>query len=274
MQEVPWRFVKSLSAKKERVSSRLTVAEGPPSVTSALESGVAVEFLVMSDSFVKSPAYDGLEKAMARQGAKPQVFVVSDALFERMSEMKSPQGVLCVLPFPFVYPLEPPRSPWKAPLYLYGFDIQDPGNAGTLIRAAAAAGVTAAVFCGESADVFSPKCIRSSAGAVFKVPVEESQEPDPVVVLQGVVNRRITVYKAAPREGEPPWQARLCEGCAIVVGNEARGLSREVLEGPGQKITVPMPGDTESLNVAIASAVLLYEAVRQRLLSNPPALMV
>ena len=274
MQEVPWRLVKSLSAKKERLTTRLTVAEGPPSVSYALESGAAVEFLVMSDAFARSPAYAGLEKAMTRHGPKPQVFAVSDALFERMSEMKSPQGVLCVLPFPFVYPSEPPRSPWKMPLYLYGFDIQDPGNAGTLIRAAAAAGVTAAVFSGESADVFSPKCIRSSAGAVFKVRLEESQDPDPVGILRSLVDRGVTVYKAVPRGGEHPWQAHLCEGCAIVVGNESRGLSREMLEGPGQKITIPMPGDTESLNVAIASAILLYEAVRQRLLSNPPALMI
>lgn len=274
MQEVPWRLVKSLSAKKERVSTRLTVAEGPPSVSSALESGVAVEFLVMSESFVKSPAYAGLEKAMTRQGPKPQAFTLSDALFERMSEMKSPQGVLCVLPFPFVYPSEPPGSPWQTPLYLYGFDVQDPGNAGTLIRAAAAAGVTAAVFSGESADVFSPKCIRSSAGAAFKVRLEECLEQDPVAVLQALVDRGVTVYKAAPRGGEHPWQAHLTEPCAIVVGNEARGLSRDVLEGPGRKVTIPMPGDTESLNVAIASAILLYEAVRQRLLSNPPALMV
>lgn len=270
MQEVPWRLVKSLSAKKERENAHLTVAEGPPSVTSALESGATVEFLAMSDSFAKSSAYPEVERAMAaRQGPKPQVFCISDALFDRMSEMRSPQGILCVLPFPFTYEAGPPKSPWSIPLYLYGFDVQDPGNAGTLIRTAAAAGATAAAFSGESADLFSPKCIRSSAGAVFKVRLEESREIDPLVVLQGLLDRGVAAYKAAPRGGVSPWEARFSEPCAIVVGNEARGLSREVLGGPGQKVTIPMPGDTESLNVAIASAVLLYEAVRQRLLSNP-----
>lgn len=268
MQEVPWRFVKSLYAKKERMSANLTVAEGPPSVVSALESGAAVELLVMSSSFVESAAYPSLEKAMMRQGSKPQVFVVSDALYARMSEMQSPQGVLCVTPFPFRYEARGPVSPWKTPLYLYGFDIQDPGNAGTLIRAAAAAGVSEAVFGGDSADVFSPKCIRSSAGAAFKVRLSANTGEDAVSTLQRLADQGIKVYKAAPRGGKHPWQALLSEPCAIVVGNEARGLSEDVLNGPGQKVTIPMPGDTESLNVAVASAILLYEAVRQRLLSN------
>lgn len=267
MQEAPWRLVRSLSSGKERARTSLTVAEGPPSVASALESGAAIEFVIASDSFVKSTSYAGVERAIAGRSARPRCHLVPDSLFERMSDVRSPQGVLCVLPFPFRYAGEPPRSPWKEPLYLYGFDIQDPGNAGTLIRASAAAGVTAAVFAGESADVFAPKCIRSSAGAAFKVRLEEEPaQSGPVAVLEELVARGVSVYKAAPRGGDPPWDVRLAGSAAIVVGNEARGLSKEALNGPGRLVSIPMPGDTESLNVAIASGILLYEAVRQRLL--------
>lgn len=270
MAEVPWRLTKSLYAKKERVSSSLTIAEGPPSAVSALEAGVEIEFMIVSQSFAESPAYARVERALHGKGPPFPVHIVPDSLFERMSELRSPLGIACVLPFPFRYRSGPPASPWKEPLYLYGFDIQDPGNAGTLVRAAAATGVTALVFCGESADVFSPKCIRSSSGAAFKVQLEE-RDPglDPVEILVGLEKSGVAVYKAAPRAGLAPWQAPFHKPSAIVVGNEARGLPQRVLEGPGKTVTIPMPGDTESLNVAVASGMLLYEAVRQRLLSNP-----
>jgi len=268
--EVPWRLTKSLYAKKERARTSLTIAEGPPSALSALEAGVEIEFMIVSQSFAGSSAYKRAEKALGDTGRRFPVHIVPDNLFERMSELGSPLGIACVLPFPFRYPSGPPASPWKEPLYLYGFDIQDPGNAGTLVRAAAATGVTALVFCGESADVFSPKCIRSSAGAAFRVRLEE-RDPglDPVEILAGLERSGVAVYKAAPRAGLTPWQTPLRKPSAIVVGNEARGLPQNVLEGPGQTITIPMPGDTESLNVAVASGMLLYEAVRQRLLSDP-----
>ncbi len=270
MTEVPWRLTKSLYAKKGRLSSSLTIAEGPPSVVSALEAGVEVEFMVVSRSFAESSVYARVEKALGGKVPGFPMHVVPDDLFERMSELRSPVGILCVLPFPFRYPSGPPASPWKEPLYLYGFDIQDPGNAGTLVRAAAATGVSALVFCGESADVFSPKCIRSSAGAAFKVNLEERDpELDPVEILAGLERSGVAVYKAAPRAGLAPWQAPLRRPSAVVVGNEARGLPAAVLDGPGKTITIPMPGDTESLNVAVASGMLLYEAVRQRLLSDP-----
>ncbi|MEX0974264.1 MAG: RNA methyltransferase [Bacillota bacterium] len=275
MQEIPWRLTKSLSSKKERDKTSLTVAEGPPSVTSALESGVAVEFLAVSESYANSDAYAGIERSLEFGGRVGQVYVVPDALFDRMSETRTPQGILCVLPVPFRYLAGPPESPWKVPLFLYGVDIQDPGNAGTLIRAAAAAGVTGAVFAGESADVFSPKCIRASAGAVFKTRVSlEDPGEDALSILKGLEAQGVRVYKAVPRGGDPPWAARLSESCAIVVGNEARGLSKDVIDGPGRTLSIPMPGDTESMNVALASGVMLYEAVRQRLLSERPVLMV
>lgn len=270
MAEAPWRLTKSLYAKKERMSTSLTIAEGPPSAISALEAGVEVEYMIMSQAFADSPGYERVHRALGGKEPGFPVHVVPDALFERMSELRSSIGVVCVLPFPFRYPSGPPASPWKEPLYLYGFDIQDPGNAGTLVRAAAATGVTALVFCGDSADVFSPKCIRSSAGAAFKVNLEERDpELDPVEILAGLERSGVAVYKAAPRAGLAPWQAPLRRPSAVVVGNEARGLPAAVLDGPGKTITIPMPGDTESLNVAVASGMLLYEAVRQRLLSDP-----
>jgi len=268
LQEVPWRLAKSLSSKKDREKTGLTVAEGPPAALSALEAGVTVEFVAVSQSYRASPAFGVVEDILgSAPGRAGRLYVVPDALFERMSETRTPQGILCVLPWPFRFPSGSPKPVWDAPVYLYGVDIQDPGNAGTLARAAAAAGAAAIVFLGDSVDVFSPKCIRVSAGAVFKLEVaQESPTTDVALVLGRLEGRHVQVYKAVPRGGEPPWAVDLKAACAVVVGNEARGLKPEVIAGPGRKITVPMPGETESLNVALASGMILYEAVRQRLL--------
>ncbi len=275
MQEVPWRLARSLSSKKEREKTRLTVAEGPPSVLSALESDVAIEFVAVSQSYRGSPSFAALEQTLNARRYSGRLHVVSDSLFDRMSQTRTPQGVLCVLPWPFRHLSAPPKTIWDAPLLLYGVDIQDPGNAGTLIRAAAAAAATGAVFLGESADVFSPKCIRASAGAAFKLKLgQEGPETDAVAVLAGLEERQVRVYKAVPRGGAPPWTLDLAAACAVVVGNEARGLRPEIIDGPGRKLSIPMPGETESLNVALASGVILYEAVRQRRSLRRPSLMV
>lgn len=122
---------------------------------------------------------------------------------------------------------------------------------------------------GASADPYSPKCIRASAGTVFSVPI--SYLPSHVQSLDYVADLSssgIRVYKAAPQGGAPPWDVDLRGPSAILLGNEAQGLPDEILEGPGTKVTIPMPGGIESLNVGVASGALLYEATRQRLSSS------
>ncbi len=264
--EVPWRFIKGLSSKKEREKTGMTVAEGPPSVSMALESGVSVEYLVMSRSFSVSPPGEDVARLIEKGPAPREVLTVPDELFERMSETKTPQGVLCVLRVPFRFPKGTPRSPWKAPLEVVGIDIQDPGNVGTLVRAASAVGASSVVFLSTSADPFSPKCIRASAGTVFRVAVRAlGSEVAPAGYLAELAAGGTAVFKTVPRGGILPWEADFTRPSAIVLGNEARGLSDDVLSAPGRGISVPMPGGTESLNVAVASGMVLYEALRQRM---------
>ena len=264
--EVPWRFIKSLAGKKEREKTRMTVAEGPPSVTAALESGVQIEHLVMSQSFVRSPKGESVTRLLEKGPAPREVFTVPDDLFERMSETKTPSGVRCVLGVPFRFPRGLPGSPWKETLQVVGVDIQDPGNVGTLVRAASAVGASLAVFLGASADPFSPKCIRSSAGTVFRVAVQcLEQDVAPSDYLSQTASAGTAVFKAVTCGGIRPWDADFTGPTCIVVGNEAKGLGQDVLSAPGQSISIPMPGGTESLNVAVASGMVLYEALRQRM---------
>jgi TrmH family RNA methyltransferase len=261
--EVPWRLIRSLSRKKERDKSHLTVAEGPSVVLSALRARVEMHAVILTRDFADSERSLAIREAMKQQPGTCRLFTVSMDLYTRMSGTRTPQGAMCLVTIPFRFLEGEPEAAWKEPLYVIGVDIQDPGNVGTLIRNGASAGASNIIFCGYSADPFSPKVIRASAGAIFRSRV--SFREDPVNVLQECHQSRISVYKAIPRGGIPPWEGNFRFPCAVVLGNEGQGLSPEVLALTGLGITIPMPGGTESLNVAMACSILLYEAVRQRM---------
>ncbi|MGI6643602.1 MAG: TrmH family RNA methyltransferase [Bacillota bacterium] len=261
--DVPWRLISSLQAKKERTKSRLTVAEGPPSVLLGLLSQAVFEFLILDTEMEATARGREIREALAQHPKPGKVLTVKPSLYRKMSGTKTPQGALLVLPFPFEFVSPLPKSPWLEPLSVVGVDLQDPGNAGTLIRNAASVGAWEVSFTGDAVDPYSPKCIRASAGAVFQVPV--TYHKDPVLYIRDLLDTGSTVYKTLPEGGIVPWEARLDKGCALVLGNEGQGLPWKVDSLITQAISIPMPGGTQSLNVAAASAVVLYEAARQRM---------
>lgn len=263
MDQVPWRLVKSLFNKKEREASGLTVAEGPPSVMGALSTYARMEMVIVSQELARSDKWDGFREALAKHPAPGKVYTVDSSLYERMSGTKTPQGILCVLRFPFSYHRPPKPSPWERRLIVAGVDIQDPGNVGTLIRTAAAAGASEVMFLGDSADPFSPKCIRASAGTIFGQNIVV--DGDPVEAVSKLVRSGVRVLATVPSGGLYPWEANLADDCCVLLGNEGRGLRPEIVENLHEGLTIPMPGGTESLNVAAASAMILYEAIRQRM---------
>jgi len=260
--DVPWRLIRSLSRKKERESTKLTVAEGPSVVLSALEAGVELRAVVLTEEFARSGKGHGILEAVAKHPDAGRLFVVSEELYSRMSGTKSPQGAMSLLSFPFRFARGEPGNTWAEALDIVGVDIQDPGNVGTLIRTGACAGASSVIICGQGADPFSPKVIRASAGAIFKTRI--IFDDDCINLLRRIHDSGKLIYKAVPRGGIMPWEAGFRSPCTVVLGNEARGLGPEIIELPGDCITVPMPGGTESLNVAMACSALVYEAVRQR----------
>ncbi len=266
MVDVPWRMVKSSFNKKERELSGLTVAEGPPSVMGALTSLARIQAIIVTDEFVSSHRWAGFQEALAKHPSPGEAYTVSSSLYENIGQ--SPAGILCVLPFPFTFHEPKKGSPWKRRLHVVGVDIQDPGNVGTLTRTAAAAGASEMLFLGNSADPYSPKCIRASAGEAFDVNLRA--ESDPVAAVSALVKEGVTVYAAVPSGGVYPWEADFSRDCGVLLGNEGQGLRPEIIGAIGQGLTIPMPGGTESLNVAAASAMILYEVVRQRLETRFP----
>jgi TrmH family RNA methyltransferase len=263
MKEVPGRFFKRLQSKKDREIQRLTMAEGPEVVLSALVSGVIIDSIVVADGFLESGKYPRIKRALESQ-RNAKKYIVPSSLFAKISETKSPRGILAIIPFPFnFYRRRPPKDENTSNLLVACVDVQDPGNIGTVLRTSAAAGADGVLVLGDSADPYSPKCIRASAGSVFLVPLKHSK--DAVTNLENLADQGVMLVKAYPRGGVYPWQVNFTKDVCIVLGNEARGLDEFVDSLKGIRVTVPMPGETESLNVAMASGMLIYEAVRQRM---------
>lgn len=205
---------------------------------------------------------------------------VSDAVFSHISDTKTPQGILCLVQMP-EYALEDllgdgfpaasavaeePVSAGKQPHLLILESIQDPGNLGTMMRTGEGAGVTGVIMNRTTVDIFHPKTIRSTMGSLFRVPFYISDNlEETIAILKG---KGIAMY-AAHLKGqicydEPDYTVP----SAFLIGNEGNGLSPEIAGLADTYIRIPMEGKVESLNAAVASALLMYEASRQRRKAN------
>lgn len=232
-------------------------------VREALAAGVEVESVYADRS---GPAPDmELEELLAHaHEAGCRVFDLAPGVLARVADTVTPQPVMAIVRQMDV-PLERlRRGPDDDPrdLIVVCVDLRDPANAGTVLRSAEAAGATGVVCCDGSVDLFNPKTVRASAGALFRVPVVAGGAPADVLDVIGSwgVERLATVA----RGGDTYTEVDLSAPVALVVGNEAHGLPEgldEVLDGG---ITIPMTGRAESLNAGMATAVLCFEAARQR----------
>lgn len=247
--------------RSEREAQGVCVVEGVRAVTTALESGADVEALyVAADAgpdlppgfWSKFSTPDGenvLEKPVRR---------LAPGVLERVADTVTPQAVLAVVRVPTVR-LEDLDD---VSLVVVLAEVRDPGNAGAVVRVAEGAGASAVVFARGSADAFSPKVVRASAGAVFQVPVVTGR--DTGEVLDVLAQRGVRRLGTAASGGEPYDRVDWTSPTALVLGNEAWGVPDDVRDHLDGWTTIPMAGHAKSLNVATAASVLLFEAARQR----------
>ena len=189
--------------------------------------------------------------------------VLTDAVFSKISDTKTPQGVLVVVRQSnrSIDDLFEESADAPQPLLLLCERIQDPGNLGTILRTSEAAGATGVIISSDSADPYSPKVVRATMGAILRVPfVIVGSVTDTVEFLKG---RTIPVYAAA-LENAKEYDTIQYGACAFVIGNEGEGLCEETIAAATEKVCIPMLGRTESLNASVAASILLYEVNRQR----------
>ena len=230
--------------------------EGPEGIRAALEAGHVPDSLLATERAAARHA--GLVNLARQRGA--QVTLVAEPVLAGMAATTTPQGLVAVLPS-VLRPLEAlPPSPR---LVCVLAEVRDPGNAGTVLRAADAFGADAVVTTTGSVDPESPKAVRAAAGSLFHLPVVAAV-PWPALPAALRDDRGLRLVGADPHAPATLDQAPLDEPVALVLGNEAHGLPAEVERDLDLVVRVPLAGRAESLNLAAAAAVLLYEATRRR----------
>jgi TrmH family RNA methyltransferase len=215
---------------------RLVLAEGPHLLDEALRSKIEIHAVILAES-----AGEAFNTGSAR------VVRVLDGLFNKLASTESPQGVLALVRLPQWTPDDLLRG---TPLVVVLDGVQDPGNAGAILRTAEAFGATGAVFLKGTVSPSNPKCLRASAGSAFRLPMVSEIPPG------------LALYAADPRAKLSIADAGLGAACAIVIGGEGSGVRPELV---ARATGVKIPTTTvESLNAAVAAGILLYEARRQR----------
>lgn len=240
---------------KERRKDGVFLAEGFKMFEEAPQDWI-VEVYLSEGSLDKAREHTYIWKKLTRTGYE----LVGEEVFRRMSDTQTPQGILTVLRQPKYSVDELLSKP--NPLLVVLEDLQDPGNLGTIIRTGEGAGITGVIMSERTVDIFNPKVIRATMGSVYRVPfvyVDDMQE-----ILQKMHNAGVHTY-AAHLQGTTYYDSfSFKKPTAFLIGNEGNGLKKETADMADSYLKIPMEGQVESLNAAIATALLMYEAHRQR----------
>jgi TrmH family RNA methyltransferase len=245
-------ILKQLKTKKGRDETGLFVVEGATFVGEIPQGWEVVRYIFSHTFRTQHPA------ETARYASLAPSEVLPDGKFASYSDTVTPQGIaaVCRQKTYHIHTIMTQTDHAKD-FFLMGENVQDPGNVGTLIRTAAAAGAGAVFLTAGSADPYSPKVLRAAAGAVLRIPVLYATPEE-------IKNAAIPLYAAHPRGNVTPYELDMKKSFCLLIGNEAHGLSAEALAMADAHVRLPMAAHTESLNAAMAAGILLYEAVRQR----------
>ena len=245
-----FKHFKALKQKKSRIEFNQYTVEGIKSVKEALEFCDDIECLVVSQEFYKTSDFPYPENI--------DLYVISTEIFESLSTTENSQGIIAVIRIceKTDFTLDTSKA------YIYCDHLQDPGNLGTIIRTADAAGFGGVLLSDECVELYNPKTVRSSMGSFFHIKKLENVTADKIkkfkekgfLVVCGVLSDNTINYT----------DADFTKPVIIVIGNEANGITDEILSLSDISIKIPISGSAESLNAAIAAAILMYETNRQR----------
>lgn len=247
-----------------RWEHRRFVVEGPKLLAEALAGGASVEAVFLDDN----AADDDHRRLAARAaGTGARTFQTAAGVLSRACDAVTPQPVVAIVAM-VDRPITDlsPRPPGPV---VVAVDLQDPGNAGTVLRSAAASGSGAVVFCSGAVDVYNPKAVRASAGALFHLPIVVGVPAAEALDRLGRCGLRRVATVA--RGGQAYDRTDLSSPMALVLGSESHGLPSGLDDHLDERVTIPMVSSSESLNVAMAATVICFEAARQRRIAPPPA---
>jgi TrmH family RNA methyltransferase len=235
--------------------------DGDHLIREAIASNARIEVAAFLDHLLDS----GLADEVSRRGGR--VVAVTAQVLAAMSPVRNPSGFIAIASLPRA---SLDRALEGGPQLLFLLhDVQDPGNVGAIIRAAEGCGATGVIALERTADPFGWKALRGAMGSTVRIPTLARQSLD--TAIEHARARRLRVLATVPRDGTSLPSADLRRPCAILLGGEGSGLAAEMIDAADDRLTIPMRAGIESLNVAVAAAIVLYEASRQRMERNDVA---
>ena len=242
------KLCEQLAARKYRDRLGLYLIEGENLLEEAVQEGAAVETVLIRRDCRKIPP-----------GLEDRTYILGDGLFRKLSLTDTSQGSLAIVKKPEVS-RKALLEQGAAGNFVVLDRLQDPGNIGTIIRTADAAGYKLAIVMKGTADVFSPKAVRAATGSLFRMPVVFMDSAHELAEFTRAAGKKLVA--TCFDTDRYYYDEDLKKNIALIIGNEGNGISGELIEGSDVKIKIPMYGNIESLNASVAAGILMYEAVR------------
>lgn len=249
------KSIKKLKDKKFREQEHKYIIEGIKLIEEAVKESAKINTVVVCEDCVKN---EEIDSKLLYEVAKYNCIYVSEKVFGLITDVKNPQGILAVIE----KEVEKDPIDYSEDLIVILDKVQDPGNLGTILRTVDSIGLKQIIVAQGSGDIFNPKVVRSTMGAIFRVKVKESQDIQKTVAE--IKKHKFKIISTSLATDKSIYDVKY-EKSAIIIGNEANGVAKELQAASDELVKIPMLGNTESLNASVATGIVLYEYVRQKL---------
>ena len=247
--------IKRLKEKKFRIQEHKYLIEGIKLIEEAIAENADIDTIVVCEDCIKNQE---LDSKLLYEVAKYNCIYVNERIFGLITDVKNPQGILAVIK----KEEESQKINYDEDLIVILDQVQDPGNLGTILRTVDSIGLKQIIVAQGSGDMFNPKVVRSTMGAIFRVKVIESE--DIQKTINEVKKHKFKIIATSLETNKSIYDVEYKKS-AIIIGNEANGVSKILLDVSDELIKIPMLGKTESLNASVATGIVLYEYVRQKI---------
>lgn len=249
-----FKYTKKLKERKHRNKENKYIIEGFRLVQEAFKASCSIEYLIVNES-----GKDKLSDYLSSYMDNIKIYEMKNDLFNQLVSTENTQGIIAVAN------INNSVKDIKGDFYLLCDKVQDPGNLGTIIRTAHAAGVSAIILTKGTVDIYNDKTIRSTMGSIFYTPIIYDNN---LSFLNSLKEKGFSLVATSLEESKNFFDEDLSGKVILSVGNEGNGISEEIFALADKKVKIPMPGGAESLNVGVATSIILFEKVRQSLSKN------
>ena len=249
-----FKNIKKLKERRFRDKEGLFILEGLRLIEEAIKANMEIEQIIISKDYEEKFK----ELLLKNHNLNKKIYFLANNLFMQIASTENPQGIIAVVK------KKNNKNTLNGDFYLICDKVQDPGNLGTIIRTAHAAGVNGIILTKGTVDIYNDKTIRSTMGSIFYIPILYDDEN--YSIIRSLKEDGFSLVATSLAESKNFFEEDLKGKTILAVGNEGNGISDELFELADKKVKIPMPGGAESLNVSIATSIILFEKVRQNLI--------